>query len=425
MPAPRKYNYPRAPAARPPMRRKAAPRRPAAPARAYAPRKPRVMTGSGRYYYDKTKDPYTMANIGAQMGGNVGAYASKWFGSGDYTVQENTLIKPSSVPIMHSADSSVRIRHKEFIQDITATNAFSLESFSINPGLSASFPYLSGLAQNFESYRIHGMVWTFKSTSADALNSTNTALGSLFLATDYNALDASFTTKAGMLATTFSNSGKPACDILHPIECAPNSSSSLQRYIRTGAVSSGDLRLYDWGNFQIGSQGQQASSVVGELWCSYDVELINPQLTVPRGLTIPCEMVAVTPDGVTNLVPFGTSGTGITATLGASFTNNTIILPANTYGKFVLNLVWIGGSQTTTVSSIVGTNVTELSLFTNKTAALQTSISGGAETELFIRYCFEITDPLLAGVITFNGLVLPTPVTSLDINIMKLNGNAA
>ena len=247
------------------------------------PRRRRVMKGSGSYSFQKEG-----RNIGGSIGGGLGHVVDRWFGKGDYQVSSNTLIKPSSVPIMHSADSSVRICHKEFINDITATPAFSSQSYSINPALASSFPYLSGIAQNFESYRIHGMVYTFKSTSADALNSTNTALGSMLLATDYNVLDNAFTTKAGFLATTFSNSGKPAQDIMHPIECASHvSSGPEQRYTRYGAAPAGsDLRLYDWGNFQIASVGQQATSVVGELWVSYDIELINPQLIIPRGLNL-------------------------------------------------------------------------------------------------------------------------------------------
>jgi len=388
--------------------------------------------GRGNYTKKSYQTPYqkwkeysggqsAISAVGEQLGG----MASTWLGMGNYTVSENTLISPSSVPYMHSTNSNIRIRHKEFIRDVSASNAFSLETLSVNPGLSSTFPYLSGIARNFESYRIHGMVFYFKSNSADALNSTNTALGTIIMASDYNVLDQSFQNKMGMEATTFSNSTRPSQDMFHPIECAPNQSSSLQRYIRGGAVTSGDLRLYDWCNTQIASQGVQANSVVGELHVSYDIELINPQLTVPRGLNIPCEMIAVTASTVTNLVPLGTGGVNITNTMGVGFNNNVIVLPANLYGKFILNLVWIGGSQTTTLSSIIPLNVTELNLFNNKTAALQTSISGGAESELFIRYCFEITDPTQAGTIQINGLVLPTPVVSLDINIMKINGNAA
>jgi hypothetical protein len=39
------------------------------------------------------------------------------------------------------------------------------------------FPWLSNIAQNFESYKLRGLVFEFKSMSGDALTSTNTALG--------------------------------------------------------------------------------------------------------------------------------------------------------------------------------------------------------------------------------------------------------
>lgn len=49
--------------------------------------------------------------------------------------------------------------------------------YSVNPGQQVSYPWLSTIAANFESYRIIGQLYEFKTMSADALNSTNTALG--------------------------------------------------------------------------------------------------------------------------------------------------------------------------------------------------------------------------------------------------------
>lgn len=381
--------------------------------------------------YIRRKPTYTYSKVGADAGRMIGRSAGKlldvWLGSGDYTVKHNTLIKPSAVPIIHSADSSIRITHKEFITDITATPAFSNQSFSINPGLSASYPYLSGIAQNFESYRIHGMVYTFKSTSADALNSTNTALGSILMATDYNVLDKQFTTKAGFLATTFSNSGKPASDILHPIECSPHMSSGPeQRYIRS-SNQAGDLRLYDFGNFQIASIGNQATSVVGELWCSYDVELLNPQLTIPRGLNIVNNITNIDVSTVSNTAIYGTGGTILSNTLRLELPSGNIIrFPAGTTGNYFISVTWNGASgSSVSFTAPVLVNCSLLRIFSNATQGTYYTPTTTLATAAACTFtcAISITDPQLLATVQTVTASLPTGLNNVDFNVMKLNGN--
>lgn len=369
--------------------------------------------------------------IGGSIGSAIGGAAQKWMGMGDYSVKENVLIKPSSVPVMHSANSSIRIQHKEFITDITATTDFSNESFSINPGLSRTFPYLSGIAQNFEQYRILGMVFTFKSTSADSLNSTNTALGSMLLATDYNALDSPYATKAGFLASTFSNSGKPASDILHPIECSSHvSSGPAQRYIRSGTNTDGigDLRLYDWGNFQIGSVGNQASSVVGELWVSYSVELVNPQLTIPRGLNLNNYYAQVTPATVTNARPFGTSSDILIGadTIGLLIADNVVSLPVGTTGNYIVSGSWYGSSGAAfTPGTITLQNASSLFMFKGVSGIVQSELvtANGAAGELTFQKAFTVVDPQKISVLTFTSTNLPGTLVSCNFSVTKINGN--
>lgn len=58
-----------------------------------------------------------------------------------------------------------------------AAGTFNYSTWQLNPGQKSLFPWLAGIASNFESYKFHGLVFEYKSMSADALNSTNTALG--------------------------------------------------------------------------------------------------------------------------------------------------------------------------------------------------------------------------------------------------------
>lgn len=231
--------------------------------------------------------------LGGYLGGPAGAlagdalggmahYIGKVFGSGDYVtnsdrVKQNVLVNDAQVPQFGSSPNTVHIRHREYLGDIVSSataGAFNVQTFSINPGQSASFPWLSNVVNvNFQQYRINGMLFEYRSMSADALNSTNTALGSVIMATDYDSADSAFTSKAQMENTEFGISSKPSCSMIHAIECARSQTAISELYVRPGNVpANADIRLYDLGKFYIATTGMQGASVnLGELWVSYDI----------------------------------------------------------------------------------------------------------------------------------------------------------
>jgi len=216
--------------------------------------------------------------IGGALGSGLGWAFSKITGMGDYKISSNTLVKASPIPSF--GENCIRIRHKEYLGDVLGSTLFTSLSLPINPGLPLTFPWLSAIAANYEEYCFNGLVFAFVSTSATALNSTNTALGKIVMATDYNAIDVSFANVSQMLATEFSNYGKPAEDLLHAVECDPRLRPTLLQYVRSSAVpSNADARLYDLGNFQIASQGMQAAANIGGLWVSYDITLCKPVIS--------------------------------------------------------------------------------------------------------------------------------------------------
>jgi len=127
---------------------------------------------------------------------------------------------------------------------------------------------------------MHGLIFEYVTTSATAVSSTNTALGQVVMATDYDALDASFISSRQMLASLYSNYGVPCTGLTHAVECATRKSFSDVLYVRQGAPpASSDLRLYDVGNFQIATEGMQSGvTQIGGLWVSYDVTFMKPVL---------------------------------------------------------------------------------------------------------------------------------------------------
>ena len=243
--------------------------------------------GIGGFAGEALGGPAGMA-LGTMLGGKLGHLAEKITGFGDYKIQSNTLMKGgmSQAMIVNSANrGSTIIRHREYIGDIVATSAFTITKYPLNPGQASTFPWANTPASSFEQWRARGIIFEYVSTSSDAVlsSSASTGLGSVIMATDYDALDAPFTNKRSMLNTEFACSSKPSCSFIHPVECKQSRTPMSLQYVRTteGFPTGGDPRMYDLGNFYIATEGMQnaeSTSVIGELFVIYEMELFKPQL---------------------------------------------------------------------------------------------------------------------------------------------------
>lgn len=177
---------------------------------------------------------------------------------------------------------SIIISHKEFLGDVISggINSFNINNYRINPGDENTFPWLSQIAKNFQQYRLRGLCFHFKSMSGDALNSTNTALGQVIMATNYDATQPDPISKNEMENMEFGQSIKPSKSLTHFVECAKSQSPLTELYVNESTnTQQGDQRFYDFGKFHIATNGLQANLVnLGELWVSYEIQLYKPQL---------------------------------------------------------------------------------------------------------------------------------------------------
>lgn len=174
-----------------------------------------------------------------------------------------------------SGDLRVRVRHREYIKDIAGSVAYAVEQIAINPGLSVMFPWLSQMAGLFESYKFNQLSFEYKTESA------TTAKGKVVLSVDWDAADAAPLSKQLQLQerTKLDCSAwavaRMNCDQADLWKFGP------QRYVRSGAVANTDIKTYDVGNLNVGTQGMADTSAVGELYVAYDVELITPNQAQP------------------------------------------------------------------------------------------------------------------------------------------------
>lgn len=241
----------------------------------------------------KPKDDMSIGErVGSAAGRFLGGAAQKAFkaltGFGDYKVSKNSIAMGTAPPVFRDGKRTNIVCHREYIADVLGSVNFRNTSYALNPGQQGTYPWLSALAQQYEEYSVHGMVWEFKSTAGSAVSSTNNALGVVIMATEYNSLNPPFASKIEMENYQFCTSAKPSESFLHPVECARGENVLSNLYVRSGSVPVGaDKRFYDLGNFQIATQGMQVDDItVGELWCTYEIELIKPRVVAAVGESI-------------------------------------------------------------------------------------------------------------------------------------------
>lgn len=228
------------------------------------------------------------ASMGSKLGGKLGARVSRLIGSGDYTSSEkvsyNSLFpsatREGALSSFGSTNSSVRIRHREYLDDVYSggSNAFQINTWPIQPGLAATFQYLSQIATNFEEYVFHGLVFEYVSTTSPYFSGG--AMGSVVMSCEYDPTLPAYTSKPQMENSDFAISARPDTSMLYGVECKDQPVTG--RYVRTTQVNQ-PLSFTDMGNFYLATQTQIAQgTILGELWVTYDVEFRKPHISPSR-----------------------------------------------------------------------------------------------------------------------------------------------
>jgi hypothetical protein len=147
--------------------------------------------------------------------------------------------------------------------------AFHLHSYNINPGLAATFPWLSGFAMSFESYEILDLKAEFVTRSAADKS------GSVAMAFDYDSYDA----KPANITQIYSMAGSVHGSYWTSITCRLNTGWINQmgkKYCRD-ALKPGDLNKYDAAKLYVGTLGDTVA-VIGTLYLSYRIAFYCPQI---------------------------------------------------------------------------------------------------------------------------------------------------
>jgi len=417
------------------------------------------VSGSGAYAYGRGK--YSLGKaLGGAIGGalgtavgmpNLGVAGGRMAGGmiqrrvqgrGKYVVNDlvNGMAAEGTIPVFGVPDENgtVRIRHKEYIADIfsPATPAnFVSQTFSLNPGLAGVFPWLSQTAANYDEYEFKGLIFTYNPVISDSSNSG--AMGTVIVATQYNAANSAFASKQQMLEYSGSVSARICDTIVHGVECDPRKhGGSAIEYVRAGAVPSGqDVKTYDLGLFQISTSGVSSGSFpagtqLGELWVSYDIELRKPKFWDNLGYSILTDsFYGIT--GSTTTLPLGTAPlkSGLNS-IGGTLTkagSTVYTFPDNFVGyvRVHFHITAATSSSVTTNDIVRAGNIATASFYTQDGTTNTDRIvqAGGAGTPSIVEKLFQVSTASAAGgnTLTFTATSIVGAVSACQVIIGEIN----
>lgn len=243
---------------------------------------------------------------------------------------------------------------REELGPISGSSAFATTAYSLNPGQSATFPWLALEAKQWEKYRFKSLKFLY--TPQVTEYSTN-GVGTLVLGFDANASDA------------------PPNDLTHALNCQPRvfdlpckelelnipqKAMNLLTdgyFVRPGNLpGQSDIKTYDCGNLNISTMSNVNANQIGILAVEYTVEFLIPILEPTVG-----------PPMNNSVSFFASGGTGETAATGvetqsllastlangcnAVNTAGSIVLPQ---GNYLLDVYWEFYVNATDLDEVIG-----------------------------------------------------------------------
>lgn len=164
------------------------------------------------------------------------------------------------------------VNHRELIGTVNGSVAFTATKYVCNPGIAATFPWLSVQAGQWEQYRFNKLRFRYLTRTA------TTTVGSILMAPDYDPTDSPPSTE--LAVSTYQDCVEDAvwveelCCDLNVASMFPN---GQRKFVRSSGVGLEDLKLYDAANFFLCTVEEANANAIGKLWVEYDVDFFTPQ----------------------------------------------------------------------------------------------------------------------------------------------------
>lgn len=206
--------------------------------------------------------------------------------------------KPAAAPVARNMSSrqsgsntSTYVR-TERIATIPGSVSFAtVASIPCNPGLSASFPWLSGHGRLYENYIIRKLVYRYKN-----FKGTSTP-GNIILSFDPDPLDAAPDSGVAAMQSFRACDGAPWRIFQMTVP-----SMKKELFTRKSTIAGSDLKTYDAGTLFVSAEGCADTSDHGYIEVDYHIDLIRPQAadSVATGASTPMSGLSTTVHTITN-----------------------------------------------------------------------------------------------------------------------------
>lgn len=286
---------------------------------------------------------------------------------------ENMSLAPVSIgnkittrqPKINVANSGVRVQHTEYIGEVFGSVNFTSNAFQINPGVGGTFPWLSLIAGLYESYNFRNLQFHYCTQKATTTN------GVVMMAVDFDANDTAPPNKLQVMAYEGAVRCQPWVNEVYTCSRA-GLDVFKNRYVRLATVANTDLKTFDVGTFYICTQGNADTSVLGELYVTYDIEFHTPQYNTTGWASLGSNRSTGT-TGITGALLLGTAPTLNVAGSGMNITYSTStgVFGFTSPGEYLVvyshttsaattgtpSVALTGGSQVSTVSAAYSANL--------------------------------------------------------------------
>jgi hypothetical protein len=184
----------------------------------------------------------------------------------------NANIVDYSRPKFVDSVGGIVIKKREYVQNIVPQDPFTPVKIEFNPGVSSMFPWLSGVAQNFEKYKVRKLHFIYETSQSTFVP------GMIMFAPEFNVSDSLPSTKAELLEYAYAT----RAPVWKNFRLTLDSSAVMNfkdYYIRVNELSvENDKKLYDPLYLIVATDAVSTDiSYAGELWIEYEIELLYPQ----------------------------------------------------------------------------------------------------------------------------------------------------
>jgi hypothetical protein len=294
-------------------------------------------------------------NRAAKRGAGPSTPAAAAFATGQHS-------QPPSIE--RTGSGSCRIRHRELLASVTGSSAFvAALSFSLNPGLVASFPWLSIEAQGWEMYHFNSLKFEYYTRTG-----TSTP-GSVIMAPDYDAADVPPANEQVASSYEDTEEDAPWKDICCVLREKSLAGGVTKKFVRTAVLPvNQDIKTYDSGTFYLATTDGTAVPW-GKLWVEYDVTFYTPQLP-PLGPVFFAGGAVTSGGTITPSTPLGTAPQQAVNSSGFfALGNNMIQFIATGQYLVVYQVTGTGVAATEVFTGNAGTVITQLTSIDVNTAA--------------------------------------------------------